>query len=750
MDLMPEGYAVDKKFPEILYVPETAHFDLHKQKVSWANGETRLQPGKTYVRPSGYKVRMEKPPGPNRVWRLIGIAAEGLLCHKPCTVSGGGKSEISKPITDAILTGSVFVADLKADFDRVAELIHRDYSGRFVEKERVDPRAVLAPERSLGSVIKLLTQDTREFTAEYNAWLESVPQYVKELVFVVKRYYKPEWGDQWRDHFSVDIINGVPGNELKCDNRKLVTTYLRVGFDSDGLWRTFGLRKDFHPAIKVQEEDDITASVLVPRERLSFLSEAEPKEERFSLKFVKNCEQRLFQRPDEAIHRGYDKQTEADFACPSNFFSNYQPLKPDEARELIEDAIGFDQFTEPMQAIIRSVAGNGYTGYFVSSAHPRLVEGKPSKNPRYLQPRPDLLNPRERYLSLLSARLRRKAPTNAPVLTPVGAVLPGHRNSPAEAGIRPIACYNPIHYMELPELFLEFISSITGKSPSTTGAGSEGALTKGPFNALPPIIDLNAALVSFVLTGHHAFVTAAGYIGPKVRVDHDVSLIVPEVFCRMLPEERDPQFLIANHYLEKLEDFQAGEKKVLASRLGYRINARFVHAFFGRVFNHPHAVFTDEMLKPELQSREVFADSVENIVVTQRRVAKMYFDDGSIDRACPPLRALLHIMLNDQWDGKGLDAPEVRSLFTREALLASDWYAARLTAKQRVDRQLWRRHVEYLERFLKRASHSDEALRLGLAHRLVRARKHLDEIEGPDYPKSLIGTLGADPIEAYL
>ena len=64
----------------------------------------------------------------------------------------------------------------------------------------------------------------------------------------MKRYYKPEWGANWRDHFSVDIINGMPGNELKCDNRKLVTTYLRVGFDADGSWRTFGLRKDFHPA----------------------------------------------------------------------------------------------------------------------------------------------------------------------------------------------------------------------------------------------------------------------------------------------------------------------------------------------------------------------------------------------------------------------------------------------------------------------------------------------------------------------
>ena len=92
--------------------------------------------------------------------------------------------------------------------------------------------------------------------------------------------------------------------------------------------------------------------------------------------------------------------------------------------------------------------------------------------------------------------------------------------------------------MELPELFMEFICSMTGKSPSTTGAGSEGAMTKGPFNALPPIIDLNAALVSLLVTGHEGFVTAAGYVGPHVRVDHDISLLVPEILSRMTVTER--------------------------------------------------------------------------------------------------------------------------------------------------------------------------------------------------------------------
>jgi hypothetical protein len=742
---------VDRKYPNILYVPETAHFDLDSQRITWTNegGERiiKLQPGKTYVRPSGYKVRMEKPPGANRVWRLVGTAAEGTLCHKPSTVSGGGKSEISKPITDAILVGSVYVADLKNDFARVAELLYRDYSDRFSLPGKLDQRAVLAPERSLGSVIKLLTPDNREYTADYNAWLETVPQYVKELVFVVKRYYKPEWGDQWREHFSVDIVNGTPGNELKCDNRKLVTTYLRVGFDADGAWRTFGLRKDFYPSKKIQMEDDITASVLVPAGQVKELG---MNATGATVKFVKNCELRLFQRPDDAIHRGYDKQTEADFTLTDNFFSNYAPLTPAVARDLVEDAIGFNQFTEPMRKLIGDVAASGAPDYFVSSAHPRVVDGKPSKNPRYLQKRPDLVNPQASHLAEMAARLRRRVPLSQPLHTPVNVVLPGRRNNPPEAGVRALACYNPIHYFELPELFMEFICSMTGKSPSTTGAGSEGALTKGPFNALPPIIDLNNALVSWVLTEHSGFVTAAGYVGPKVRVDHDVSLIVPEVFCRMTVEERDPKFLIASHFLERCEDFEHQGKRILASRLGYRINARFVHAFFGRVFNHPHAVFTEDMLRPELQDLEVFVDGMDNIITTQKRVSEMYFADGSIAQACPPLQALLHIMAHDHWEGKGLEHPEVRVLFTRENLLASGWYAARLAAKQKVDRALWRRHADYLSQFLKKASHADVAEKLEISGRLALARKQLETIEFPAYLAGLAGTLGAEPVEAYL
>lgn len=737
MQKQREGHALDAHFPDIVYVPENAHFDLPSQSVIWPHGDgesrIKLLPAKVYVRPSGYRVWMEKVPG-GRGWRLVGTVAEGTLCHKPCTVSGGGKSEISKPITDAILQGPVYVADFQKDFDLVEQIINRDYSDRFSEQYREklsinrDSRPILGSQRSLGSVIKLLIPASRDYNLEFNTWLKSIPQYIKELVFVVKRLYKPEWDGNWREHFSVDVINGTPGNELKCDNRKIISHYLRVGYEEDGSWRVFGLRQDFHPAAKLAVEDDISASIIVPS---SVLENLNPNYSSPAVKFVQNCEFRLFQRPDDAIHRGYDKQCEADFAQPDNFFSNYEPLTTTQAREAIEDSIGFDEYTPPMQELIEDAATQPGADFFVSSAHPRLVDGKPSKNPRYLQKRPDLVRPRESYIADICARMRRRIPLDKPLYQPVNAVLPGRRNNPpdAAAGIRSLAVYNPIHYMELPELFMEFICSMTGKSPSTTGAGSEGAMTKGPFNALLPILDVNAALISYVLTGYDGFVTAAGYVGPKVRVDHDVSLLVPEVWCRMAVAERQPDFLIRNGYLEKCEDFEHDGQKVLTSRLGYRITRRFVRTYFGRVFNHPQVIFTEEMLRPEKQSVELVVDGMSNIVETQKRVAEGYFADGSIELACPPLRAILHIMRDGHFEGKELSDPDVRDLFSRESLLRSEWYQQRHSALCQSDARLWQRHVDYLEDFLARPNYAEEAARLGIAERLTTAKTRLAQLQ---------------------
>lgn len=741
---MPEGYAVDKNYRDILYVPEDAQFNVQDGTVRWMlNGERQqinLRPRHDYVLPSGYKIRLERQPA-GTAWRLVGTVAHGTLCHKPCTVSGGGKSEISKPLANTMLKGPVFVRDYHADMALVAGILKKDYSGiyRSPRPERAK-RPVLSPDRSLGSVIKLLTPST-DYTDEHNAWIRGLPQTIRQLVFTIKRYYRQEWGDNWREHFTVNRINGYLGHELKYGNQVLVGNYLRVGFDPDGSWRIYKLRPDFRPAEKVQVEDDITASVVLPRESLKHL---DPKYTNGSVKLVENCEQLLFQRPDDAIEPGVDKQAEADIAGPGVFLSNYEPLDLGAVQSLIDKTVAFDKYTEPMKQLLERFAERSDPGYAVSSAHPRLVDGKPSKNPRYLQIRPDLAHPRETYLAKIGARLDREIPAAETVHFPVNAVLAGRRNNPPDPKIDlpPLAVYNPIHYQELPELFMDFICSLTGKSPSTTGFGSEGALTKGPFNALWPIVDLNNAFVSFALTNYAGFTSAAGYVGPHYKVDHDISMLVPEIWCRMRVDERDPAFLIKNGYLERVDDFEHEGRTIPAGRLGYRITARFAETFLGRMFETPDAIFPADLLCPEKQDAEAFVSGVDSIAAAQKRVALLYFEDGSIDAACPPLRALLHIMAHGQYQGRGIADPEIRSLFTRESVIASDWYKERLATKQERDVALWNRHLLAVESFRASGMPSGAVDTLAL---LRIAHSQLERVKPPEYLNELAGTIGADP-----
>lgn len=750
VDVHAAGYASDLLYPEIHYLPEDMSIDLKQQDVTWTSkGEEqhlKLLPDNIYIHPSGYKIRMEKHPAAPS-WRLIATAPEGTFCHKPCTVSGGGKSEISKSLVDAVIFGPIYVGHYEQEMALVDEIFKKDYGQVYrTSTHRNDgngERSLLSFERSLGSVVKLLTPNDDIFTDQYNAWLHSIPNHVRAIVFLVKRFFRTEWGGDWRRHFSVDFINGAEGHELRYDGRKLVGFYLRVGVGKNGAWRTYKLRQDFVAADKVQMEDDISASVVVSASKLLGL----PKEYdgHPSLKIVENCEWRLFQRPDDAIQPGVDQQAELDMSSDGLFVSNFQPLRPPDIRKIAEDVSLHDAFTQPMRKhIVRSLKGK--VAFSVCSAKPRLVGGKPSKNPRYLQVRPDVVKPRDKYVAYMGARLYRRIPLEKSVVFPVISVLSGRRNNPPEDGIRPLCVFNPIHYQELPELFMDYICSLTGKSPSTTGVGSEGALTKGPFNAISATADLNNALVSMLLTGYAGFSSAAGYIGANYKMEHDVSLLIPEIWCRLFPHERDPKRMIEAGHLEPLLDYEVEGKKVLASRLGYRITSKFIRTFFGRVFDNPTAVFNEEILKPETQDAAVFADGVMNITEAQERVALAYFEDGAIKDASPPIAALLHIMAYGHWEGKDAHHPELRAMFTREALLSSEWYKARLIIKQQRDILLWERHTAYLADFLALPSHRAEAERLLVPERLEQAERELLRVRDKAYLNDLSGTIGADPV----
>jgi hypothetical protein len=298
------------------------------------------------------------------------------------------------------------------------------------------------------------------------------------------------------------------GNRLRLDGDKIVVNMLRVGFESDGSWRLFACGPTSRPPPRCRPR---TTS---PRPR--WCPTGGPDADRCRARYVENCEQaavpaarrrhppRLRQAGREATSPARHVHLQlraADHGTPARWSRT-----PGASQ----------QFTEPMAGPdpSRAASGRRRGSPPTSSARrdPRLVNGKPSKNPRYLQVRPTSPNPEATASADDGAA---PAPPGLPLASrvrpaPVDIVAAGRRNNPAEPGVPPLCAYNPLHYMELPELFMEFISSMTGKSPSTTGAGSEGAMTKGPFNALPPIYDLNAAFLSFALTGYDGWLSSPG------------------------------------------------------------------------------------------------------------------------------------------------------------------------------------------------------------------------------------------------
>ena len=264
---------------------------------------------------------------------------------------------------------------------------------------------------------------------------------------------------------------------------------------------------------------------------------------------------------------------------------------------------------------------------------------------------------------------------------------------------------------------------------------------------MPAIVDLNSAFLSYALTGDDGWVSCAGFVGPYVRVNHDISMLVPEVFSRMSAAERSSASLIAEGALERIEDFEHNGETVLASRLGYRMTQAFARMYFGRIFLHPHSVFTDEMLRPELQDVDVFAESMATIVATHQRVAQAYFDDGTIELAVPPLKALLEIMAHgtsaEGWD---LGTPEFRALFTRDSVLASAWYAERLDAKQAAAASRAEAGLNALRTFIQTPGNEEPSQRLDVPTRIEAAEAEYARFSSPEYRSVIVGTVGRQPL----
>jgi hypothetical protein len=333
---------------------------------------------------------------------------------------------------------------------RLKRLYLFNYSKRWKNHDSTlaSSRSFLDKKRTLGSAVKLLTPSSANNDA-YNEFIQNIPVHIRSLVLFVKRLHRQDHSSlNWKDCMSVEIINGKNGTGLLYNNTPVVGSYVRIGFNQKGTWLLNKLRSDFSASQKIQMEDDISASITLPSSQFKNLN---PEYTNKSLKVVANCESHLFQRPDEAIIRGYDKGAEKDIVSENVFLTNYEPLRKKDAIEIFEDTINFDKYTQPVKDLIISIVNStNEEEYFSLPSHTRIVDGEPTKNPRYLEPNRFINETEASYLGEVGVRLYRKIKSEEPVINVVNAVLPGRRNNPVDkkAGIRPLAVYNPIHYQE--------------------------------------------------------------------------------------------------------------------------------------------------------------------------------------------------------------------------------------------------------------------------------------------------------------
>lgn len=683
------GAATDRHFPKIRYVPWGTEVSIHPEhgsKVSWSYRGKRQERAFDFegvlIYPDGSRVHAERGKRTDE-WHLIRTWPRGTLIER-VAVSGGGKSELSKPLSNAVTVESLRVSDPEAAFATVREVLARDYSARFREPpKRTDRRTFLDERRSLGSVVKLLTP-SEGYTEEHNRWLRSIELPVRQLALACKYLYDPARHatiDDLVREFTTASAAGMSGHQVFFNERALRMRYVRVGGEGREE-RRLPLRFDFVHADKLALGDDITAERGISIEQEGRL---------VRVKVIENCEQRFFQRPDEARIPRADEATEGDLSDPAKprFVVNHEPLRVLDSRRPTGNLAWIDQFSSAHSALLRdidSAAAKGEDGYFVCSATHRVVNGKPSKNPRYLQDNPGL-DPFARRLQTVTNALH--SGSVSPIgETPTAVTLIGARVNPADpqTGMPNLAVFNPLHYLPPAERFMEFISSISGKSPSTSdpksfsGPPSEGVNTKGPFNMLIPAADINATFIDHILTQRPVYLAPTGYIGPKHDVAHDIGNLMADLLCRLSSEELRPAYWIKRGFLARVQDFDHNGGRVPASRLGYRLTRSGMEHFFGRIVAFPETIFSEEMLKPELQDRQAYAQGIIARAASQRRVAEQLINDGTYQQLVPPLQVLVRIMRDGHAAGRGLDDPAVQRLFTPRNVLGSAWFRARAEA----------------------------------------------------------------------
>ena len=177
-------------------------------------------------------VRLEKQLG-GTAWRLVGTARRAARCatsRAPFPAAANPRSPSPSPTRCSRARCSS--ATTSRDMDQVAEILERDFSRvyRNARPTSARVRPILSPERSLGSVIKLLTPSP-EYTDEHNDWLAPPPADHPPARLHREALLPARMGRQLARAFHRRPHQRLPRPRTEVRRPKLVGNYLRVGYD---------------------------------------------------------------------------------------------------------------------------------------------------------------------------------------------------------------------------------------------------------------------------------------------------------------------------------------------------------------------------------------------------------------------------------------------------------------------------------------------------------------------------------------
>lgn len=85
-------------------------------------------------------------------------------------------------------------------------------------------------------------------------------------------------------------------------------------------------------------------------------------------------------------------------------------------------------------------------------------------------------------------------------------------------------------------------------------------------------------------------------------------------------------------------------------------------------------------------------------------------------------------------------------MFTREAVLASEWYSRRLDAKQGAAAARADAGLAAIEKFVTTPGNEEPTARLGMPARVEVARAEAQRLASQEFREQLVGTAGSTPL----